>query len=49
MPWIIMDLDSREVLDREVYDSYEDAKESPWADLDDVMIVEINTPSREEN
>lgn len=49
MPWMIMDLDGRTVLDREVYKTYEAAKESPWADLDDVLIVEVNTPTREED
>lgn len=43
MPWYIIDSDTKQVIDSTPYASYDAAKESPAADLDDVLIVEVAT------
>ena len=41
MPWYIIDVDTKQVIDSTPYPTYDAAKESPAADLDDVLIIEV--------
>jgi len=41
--WIIVNVEFDEVYDPEIYRSYEEAKSSEYADLDNAMIIKIGT------